>query len=1043
MSRRVTGTAGRTAPTTSVLLPEPVLRPPEPAHDIDLAALAAELSAGVDGEVRFDAGSRAAYASGGSNYRQVPLGLVVPRTVEAAVAAVDTCRRHGVPVLSRGGGTSLGGQVTNVAVVIDWSKYCNRLLEVDQQSGTCLVEPGIVLDTLNDLLAPHGLEFGPRPSTHENCTIGGMIGNNSCGSTAQRSGKVVDNIVDMEVLLYDGTRMWVGETTDEQYAEIQRRGGRRAEIYRQLRALRDEYLMEVRTRYPDIPRRVSGYNLDSLLPEKNFHVAQALVGSEGTLVTVLRARLKLLPVVPAKSLVFLFYPDIAAAGDDVPRILRYDPIAVEGLDDKLIAFERRKNLHPEALHKLPEGGGWLMVQFGGATTADADAAADRMIDALRRDGGPAVHRFDNPADEEQMWLVRESGLGATARVPGERDTWEGWEDSAVPPDRLGGYLRDLDQLFREYGFEQASLYGHFGQGCVHTRIPFEMTTAAGVRQFRSFIERAADLVVSYGGSLSGEHGDGQARGELLVKMFGDRLIRAFGQFKAIFDPDDRMNPGKAVAPYPLDSHLRLGVDYNHGDVQTRFRYPDDSGSFGRAVLRCVGVGKCRREHGGVMCPSYMVTREEEHSTRGRARLLFEMLDGTARGGVIGDGWRSDAVRDALDLCLACKGCKADCPVNVDMATYKAEFLSHHYAGRPRPRSHYSMGWLPAAAAVAAIGPRVVNALAQAPGLSRLAKAVGGIDQRRDIPPFAPESFQRWFARRTPGGDGSRGEVLLWPDTFTNHFHPGIAQAAVEVLEAAGWRVRVPDQPVCCGLTWISTGQLGVAQKVLQRTVDVLRPHLRAGTRVVGLEPSCTAVFRSDAHELFPSDKDVTKLREQTVTLAELLHDHSPGWRPPSVPAHALIQTHCHQHAILGTTADQAVLSASGVRADFLDSGCCGLAGNFGFEQGHYEVSEACAERVLLPAVRDAADTDVILADGFSCRTQVEQSAAGGRSAIHLAELLRAGLRGGSVPPRPELSWADRPRPPSRAARWAAAGLVGLAVLGPVAALAARAGRRAR
>ncbi len=1025
------------APARPVSLPDPVTRAPAPATDVNLDMLAARLRPVVDGEVRFDDGSRAAYSTDGSNYRQVPLGVVVPRTVEAAVAAIEVCRQLGVPVLSRGGGTSLAGECTNTAVVIDWSKYCNRLLEVDAEARTCLVEPGIVLDTLNEMLAPHRLEFGPRPATHDHCTIGGMIGNNSCGSTAQRTGKTVDNVLEMEVLLYDGTRMWVRETGDEEYAEIQRSGGRQAEIYRQLRALRDEYLSDIRSRYPDIPRRVSGYGLDSLLPEKNFHVAQALVGSENTLVTVLRARLKLVPVVPAKAMVFLGYPDIAAAADDVKHILPHNPIILEGLDDKLINFEKRKHLHPAALHLLPQGGGWLMVQMGGHTPEQAEAAIARMLHALRRENGPTVHRFDDEAHEQQMTQVRESGLGATARVPGEADTWEGWEDSAVPPERLGDYLRDLDALYREYGYEQASLYGHFGQGCVHTRIPFKLTTADGVRQFRSFIERAADLVVSYGGSFSGEHGDGQSRGELLPKMFGDRLIRAFGQFKAIFDPDNLMNPGKVVAPYPLDSHLRIGVDYNHGGWETNFQYPEDSGSFGRAVLRCVGVGKCRRQHGGVMCPSYMVTREEEHSTRGRARLLFEMLDGTARGGTIGDGWRSTEVRDALDLCLACKGCKADCPVNVDMATYKAEFLSHHYAGRLRPRSHYSMGWLPVAAALAAVAPRVVNALAQAPGLSRIAKAVGGIDQRRDIPVFAPESFQRWFARRTPQGDGSRGDVLLWPDTFTNHLHPGIARATVEVLEAAGWRVRVPDQPVCCGLTWISTGQLDIAKRVLQRTVRVLRPHLRAGTRVVGLEPSCTAVFRSDAHDLFPGDEDVTRLREQTVTLAELLRDHSPGWQPPQIPAHALIQTHCHQHAILGTTADQAVLSAAGVRADFLDSGCCGLAGNFGFEQGHYDVSVACAERVLLPAVRDAADSDVILADGFSCRIQVEQNASGGRSAMHLAELLRAGLMGATVPPRPEEVFADRPGPPSPTARWAAVALVGLAALAPLVAIARR------
>ncbi|MEV0731008.1 FAD-linked oxidase C-terminal domain-containing protein [Polymorphospora sp. NPDC050346] len=1024
-------------------LPSPVLRPPGPGRDVDLTALAADLRAEVDGEVRFDAGSRAAYSTDASNYRQVPLGVVVPRTVEAAVAAVAVCRRHHAPLVSRGGGTGLAGQSTNTAVVLDWSKYCHRVLDVDADARTCLVEPGIVLDQLNARLRPTGLEYGPRPATHDHCTIGGMIGNNSCGSTAQRTGKVVDNVVELEVLLYDGTRMWVGATGDAEYDRIQRDGGRKAEIYRQLRALCDEYGADIRARYPHIPRRVSGYNLDSLLPEKDFHVAQALVGSESTLVTVLRARLRLVPVVKANAIVFLSYPDIATAADDVPQVLEHRPIALEGIDDKLVDLERRKHLHPRALHDLPEGGAWLMVQLGADTPQEARTAADRLIAAMRRDGGPRVHEFADPVDEKRMWAVRESALGATARMPDSDHTWPGWEDSAVAPDRLGAYLRGLQQLFEEYGYQGASLYGHFGQGCVHTSIPFRLRSADGVRQFRSFLERAADLVASHGGSFSGEHGDGQARGELLPRMYGERLTRAFGQLKAIFDPDDRMNPGKIMPPYPLDSNLRLGIDYDHGEVETMFAYPDDDGKFGDAVLRCVGVGKCRRHEGGVMCPSYMVTREEEHSTRGRARLLFEMLDGTGRGGTIGDGWRSTAVRDALDLCLACKGCRADCPVNVDMATYKAEFLSHHYAGRLRPRSHYSMGWLPVVAAAAGLAPRAVNAAAHAPGLGRLAKLAGGIDPRRDIPVFAAESFQRWFARRTPAGDGSRGEVVLWPDTFNNRFHPGVGRAAVEVLEAAGWRVRVPGRTVCCGLTWISTGQLGVARRVLRRTVDTLRPYLRAGTRVVGLEPSCTAVFRSDAHELFPGDDDFTRLREQTVTLAELLHDHSPGWRPPRVPAHALVQTHCHHHAILGTAADRAVLAAAGVDADLLDSGCCGLAGNFGFERGHYEVSQACAERVLLPAVRGAAATDVILADGFSCRTQVEQGAAGGRSPIHLAELLRAGLRDGSVPDPPESGWGDRPGPPSRRAGWMAAGLAGLAAVGPAAALAVRAARRRR
>jgi FAD/FMN-containing dehydrogenase/Fe-S oxidoreductase len=1000
-------------------LPAPVTRPPAPPAGLDVVALERDLAERVDGEVRFDAGSRGAYSTDASNYRQVPIGVVVPRTVDAAVAAVAVCRDHRAPLLSRGGGTSLAGECTNTAVILDWSKYCHRLLGVDHEAGTCVVEPGIVLDHLNDQLRPYGLEYGPRPATHNHCTLGGMIGNNSCGATAQRTGKVVDNIVRLEVLCYDGTRMWVGETSDEDYRRVLAEGGRPAEIYRQLRELADRHGDEIRRRYPDIPRRVSGYNLDSLLPEQGFHLAKALVGSESTCVTVLRAELKLVPLVEAKTMVVLGYPDVAAAADAVPRIVEHAPIALEGLDDRLVTFQKEKHLNPDALKLLPEGAGWLMVQFGGDSTEDADARAEAMLEELdRTEHEPTVKFYDDPGREQEMWEVRESGLGATAHVPGMPDTWPGWEDSAVAPERLGDYIRALQGLYDEFGYGRPSLYGHFGQGCLHTRIPFDLVTAAGVERFRRFVEQAADLVVAYGGSFSGEHGDGQARGELLPKMFGDDLVRAFGQFKAIFDPDDKMNPGKVAAPYRLDEDLRLGPGWRPAQPTTHFAYPHDEGSFGRAVLRCVGVGKCRREGGGVMCPSYMATREEEHSTRGRSRLLFEMLQGHPDSPIT-DGWRSTAVRDALDLCLACKGCKTDCPVNVDMATYKAEFLAHHYAGRLRPLAHYSMGWLPLVAQAASRAPKLVNALSQAPGLAGLATRLAGVDPHRRIPLFAPRTLQSWYARRGARGDGYRGRVLLWPDTFTNHFHPGIGRAAVEVLEAAGWRVVLPDRALCCGLTWISTGQLATAKRVLRRTLAALRPELEAGTLVVGLEPSCTAVFRSDLVELLPHDQDAQRLRDQTVTLAELLGDHSPGYEPPRLERGAMVQTHCHQHAVMGFDADRRLMAAVGLEADVLDSGCCGLAGNFGFERGHYQVSEACAERVLLPAVRGADPGTVVLADGFSCRTQIEQGDAGGRRAVHLAEVLRAAHAGDPAEGRPpEDAYADRPAS-SPAASWAA------------------------
>ena len=976
---------------------------------------------------------------------------MVPRTVDDAVAAIAVCREHGAPVVSRGGGTSLAGQSCNVAVVIDWSKYCHGLVSVDPHGRTCVIEPGIVLDELNAQLAPHRLMFGPRPATHDHCTLGGMIGNNSCGATAQAYGKTVDNVVRLEVLTHDGERFWAGPTSDEEYAAIIAAGGRRAEIYRALRELSESCADQIRERYPQIPRRVSGYNLDSLLPEQGFDMARALTGSESTLVTILHAELRLVAKPAAQALVVLGYPDIASAADAAPRIAPHQPEQLEGLDDRLITFERERRMNPEALRLLPEGRGWLMVIFSGDSQDEADTKARALIDDLRgTEHEPTVKFYDDPAHEKELADVREVALGATARAPDMPDTWEGWEDSAVPPGRLGDYLRDLSKLYDEFGYSGSALYGHFGQGCVHTRIPFDLVTADGIATFRRFIERAADLVVSYGGSFSGEHGDGQARGELLPKMFGEDLVRAFGQVKAIFDPKNLMNPGKVVAPYRIDENLRLGASWSPRGYGTFFSYPDDDGRFERAVMRCVGVGKCRRVKGegevggGVMCPSYMVTREEEDSTRGRSRLLFEMLAGHADSPVTA-GWRSTAVRDALDLCLACKGCKKDCPAEVDMATMKAEFLAHHYAGRLRPRAHYSMGWLPAAAQVASRAPRLVNAVTQAPVLRDILTLAGGIDRRRRIPLFAGQTLQAWAAGRDPGHSGreqareqaGRGEVVLWPDTFTNHLTPAVGRAAVEVLEAAGWRVIVPSQPLCCGLTWISTGQLATARRVLQRTVDALAPYLRRGARVVGLEPSCTAVFRSDARELMPGNQDVQRLRQQTVTLAELLRDHTDGWQPPHLGGKAIAQTHCHQHAIMGYDADQAVLRAAGVDLDVLDAGCCGLAGNFGFEAGHYDVSRACGERVLLPAVRDAATDTLVLADGFSCRTQIEQGGTG-RTPVHLAELLAAGLQ--DQPVRP-----SRPAAPGTAdyARLAAvaAGVAGLAT--GLARWQARRGRPAR
>ncbi|MEU5085517.1 FAD-linked oxidase C-terminal domain-containing protein [Streptomyces sp. NPDC021356] len=1013
--------------------------PPLDVPAVDVAALEAALRESVDAEVRFDAGSRGAYVTDGSNYRQVPLGVVLPRTVEAGAEAVRVCARHGAPVLSRGGGTSLAGQSTNTAVVIDWTKYCHALISVDPDARTCVVEPGIVLDELNRRLSDHRLQFGPKPSTHSHCALGGMIGNNSCGASAQAYGKTVDNVRRLEILTYDGVRTWVGPTSEAERTRIAAEGGRKAEIYAGLDRIATEYLADIRRGYPKIPRRVSGYNLDSLLPENGFDVARALVGSEGTLVTVLRAELELVPVPPYQSILVLGYEDICQAGDDVSRVLEHcSPSQLEALDGRMAQLMREEGAYLDSLRVLPKGDSWLLVQYSGDSQEDVDGQAHALLRALgRSEEDPDVAFSDDPEREQEMLKAREAGLGVTARPPDDRETWEGWEDSAVPPERLGDYLRDLKKLFEEFDYDHPSLYGHFGQGCVHTRIPFGLKTAEGVADFRRFLERAADLVSSYGGSLSGEHGDGQSRGELLVRMFGPRLVTAFGELKTLFDPGNRMNPGKIVAPNPVDGQLRLGADWRPATPETHFGYPEDDHSFTRAVMRCVGIGNCRSHEGGVMCPSYRATWEEEHSTRGRARLLFEMLDGHADS-TITDGWRSTEVKDALDLCLACKGCKSDCPVNVDMATYKAEFLSHHYEGRLRPPAHYSMGWLPLWARLSRLAPSLVNTLLRAPGLSRAGKALAGVAEERQAPVFAPQSFLQWWREQDaeqPDPADPR-TVVLWPDTFSTYFHPSIAISAVRVLRDAGFKVAVPTEPVCCGLTWISTGQLDTAKKVLRRSLDVLRPYLDASTPIIGLEPSCTAVFRSDATELMPADLDVKRLAGQVRTFAEQLVHHAPdGWQPPKLTRQATVQTHCHQHAIMKFDADRELMRRAHLDADVLDEGCCGLAGNFGFERGHHEVSMAVAEQGVLPAVRAAAPDSLVLADGFSCRTQIEQGRTG-RRALHLAEVLALGLDGNLPQEQPE-RLAVRPAEPSRAARWAAtAGVAGAAVLAATAAAAA-------
>ncbi len=956
-----------------------------PRRDIDANRLAEDLRKALRGEVRFDAGSRALYATDGSNYRQPPVGVVIPRDAEDVEAALAICRDHHAPVFGRGGGTSLAGQCCNAAICFDFSKYMNRVLEIDPQRRLGRVEPGTILDELRNRARPLGLTFGPDPATHTHCTLGGMAGNDSCGvhsvmaAFAGQGARTADNIEELEILTYDGVRMRVGRTPPAELERIIRGGGRRGEIYAQLKELRDRHEAAIRGGFPKIPRCVSGYNLSYLLPEHGFNVARALVGTEGTCVMLLEIVANLIPNPAARSLLVLGFPDVYTAADRVPEIMQHRPIGLEGMDDRLVEDMKTAGIHTRHFGMLPPGGGWLLVEFGGGSREESDARALALMASLENSGSaPSMKLVDDPSQEREVWKIRESGLGATAHVSQAHPTWEGWEDSAVAPENLGRYLRELRKLLDRFGYA-CDLYGHFGQGCVHTRIDFDLETADGIRRYRAFIEAAADLVVSLGGSLSGEHGDGQSRGELLPKLFSPELIDAFREFKSIWDPDWRMNPGKVVDPYRIDENLRLGTTYNPPQPRTHFQFPGDSHSFAKATLRCVGVGECRRMDGGTMCPSFMVTREEMHSTRGRARLLFEMLQGDPLSG----GWQNEHVKEALDLCLACKGCKGDCPVSVDMATYKAEFLSHYYESHRRPRSAYAFGLVHYWARLASLAPAAVNFVTQSPGLADLAKLVAGMPRERRIPPFAPLTFRDWFARRPPHRNLKNGRVILWPDTFNDHFHPRTAIHAVRVLERAGFNVDVPPVPLCCGRPLFDYGMLDTAKRWLREILATLADDIAAGVPVVGLEPSCIAVFRDELRELFPRREDAKRLSQQTVLLSEFIRQHDAP--VPRLQRTAIVHGHCHHAAVMKLDAETEVLDRMGLAYQLLDSGCCGMAGSFGFEREHYDVSMKVGERVLLPAVRSAAKDTIVLADGFSCRTQIADATP--RRALHLADVL--------------------------------------------------------
>ncbi|MGN6606550.1 MAG: FAD-binding and (Fe-S)-binding domain-containing protein [Jatrophihabitans sp.] len=947
-----------------------------------LAALRREGVADVDAARR----RRAEYSTDASNYRVVPEVVVFPRHVDEVLATVAVASRLGVPITSRGGGTSTAGNAVGPGIVLEFSRHLNHVLSVDPDTRTAVAEPGTVLDTITAAAAPFGLRYGPDPSTHARATIGGSIGNNACGARALRYGRTVDNVRALDLVLADGTRFTAGQHPRDA-APLP---GRAGEVIAGLRQLANDNLAVVRTEFGRFVRQVSGYSLEHLLPERGTDVAKFLTGTEGTLAVLLGATVRLVEAPKAVALAVLGYPDMPAAAEAVPALLVHEPVAVEGMDARLVDVVRRRR-GEAAVPALPGGAGWLFVETAGATEAEAIAAAEKIV----ADAGCLDSAIVTGAPARALWRIREDGAGLGGRTPDGAPAWPGWEDAAVPVAQLGPYLREFDALMAEHRVDGLA-YGHFGDGCVHARIDFPLSTEPA--RFREFIVAAAELVGRHGGSMSGEHGDGRARGELLPHMYSPAAISLFGAVKQLFDPANVLNPGVLVDPRPFDADLRVpaALPLTRG-AKGGFAFTHDGGDLSIAAHRCVGVGKCRADTtlgGGVMCPSYLATRDEKDSTRARSRVLQEL----ANGSLIKDV-KAKELHESLDLCLSCKGCSSDCPAGVDMATYKAEVLHRRYKRRLRPPTHYSLGWLPRWTKLARRAPKLVNATLRSDMVAPVAKRLGGIDSRRPLPEFATETFREWFEHH-PGRTGR--PVVLFVDTFTDAFAPHVGIAAVKVLEDAGYQVEITDKAVCCGLTWISTGQLDGARRQLRRTLRALDQTVRFGTPIVGLEPSCAAVLRHDVLELLPDDERSAKVAALTRTLAELL-SATDGYEPPPLDdVRGVAQPHCHHHAVLGWDADAALLASGGAAVDPV-GGCCGLAGNFGVERGHYEVSEAVAETALLPAVREAPHDATILADGFSCRTQLEQLAQ--VRGYHLAEVLAERLHRRETEPLP---WHRRP-----------------------------------
>lgn len=941
--------------------------------------------------VEIDTSSRrlAEYSYDASNYRVAPLAVAFPRDADDVSRLVATCQRAGVPIVARGGGTSMAGNAIGRGVVLDMSRYMNAIVSVDAANRTTVVEPGVVLADLADAVqhrTGNRLTFAPDPSSRNRATIGGAIGNDACGNHSVRYGRTGDHVVSLDVVLADGTRLTATRTalraTDSDDVAAVERASR---LTADLKALAAGYLAQFRLELGRIPRQVSGFHLANLLPENGFDVARALVGSEGTCAIVVGATMRLVDVPSSALLLIVAYDDVVDAARDVTTILKYSPAAIEGIDEQIVATMKARR-GPDSVSELPAGRAWLYVELDGEDDVAVEAQARRLQGELRANGRALDCReVRDPVERSKLWRVREDGAGLSSRLEfpdgSSVTSWPGWEDSAVAPEDLADYLADFRLLLARHDLVGV-MYGHYGAGCMHIRITFDQRTPEGRQVMSTFLTAAARLVVRHGGTLSGEHGDGRARSGLLPEMYSPTIMEAFSTFKRLFDPTNVLNPGMIVDPEPVTEALAL-ADIPALPWQTTFVLHDANGSgsggFADAVQRCIGVGRCRSHGSGVMCPSFRATGDEKDSTRGRARVLQDMVRGAAS---VEQGWASEDVREALDLCLSCKACSSDCPTGVDMATYKAEFFDHYYRGRLRPAAHYSLGWLPRWLAVTSRMAPLVNAVLASP-LRSVGLRLGGLTTERPLPSFAS---RRHLRRELKSHRAGGGDVVLVVDSFTKGFRPEVAGAALRVVEDAGHRADVRTD-VCCGLTWISTGQLRQARKRLRRTAAALDDG--SDRPIVVTEPSCAAALRKDLPELVDTPAAHRVARRVRSFAEHVSAQRDDGWTPTAtLPSSVTVQTHCHEYAVFGAATQMRALKAVGIDDVHEATGCCGVAGNFGFERQHFDVSMAVAEQALAPALR--ADPDaVVLTDGFSCHMQARQLTENPSpsASLHLAQIL--------------------------------------------------------